>query len=88
MHIVWTVVIGFLVGMIARLIAPGKEFEGFFFTTVLGIVGAFIGSLLGQMLGFYQTGELAGFAMSVLGAWFILVLFKKCGCRKSIDQIK
>lgn len=74
MGIIWTIVIGFLAGVIAKLIMPGRnEPSGFILTTILGIVGAVIASLLGQALGWYAPGEGAGLIGAVVGA--IVVLF-------------
>jgi uncharacterized membrane protein YeaQ/YmgE (transglycosylase-associated protein family) len=74
MGILWTIVIGFLAGVVAKLIMPGRnEPSGFVLTTILGIVGAVIATFLGQALGWYSPGEGAGFAGAVVGA--IVVLF-------------
>ena len=74
MGIIWTIVIGFVAGVIAKFIMPGKnERSGFILTTILGIVGAFVATYLGQMLGWYSPGEGAGFIGAVVGA--IVVLF-------------
>ena len=76
MGLIGTIVIGFLVGLVARFIKPGDDKMGFIFTTVLGIVGAFLGSYLGQVLGIYQVGEPAGFIGAVLGAIIVLAILK------------
>ena len=74
MGIIWTIVIGFFAGVIAKFIMPGKnEPSGFVLTTILGIVGALIASFLGHTLGWYQPGEGAGLIGAVVGA--IVVLF-------------
>jgi uncharacterized membrane protein YeaQ/YmgE (transglycosylase-associated protein family) len=74
MGILWTIVIGFIAGVIAKLLMPGNnEPSGFILTTILGIVGAFVASFLGQALGFYGPGEGAGFIGAIVGA--IVVLF-------------
>ena len=74
MGIVWTIIIGFVAGVIAKFLMPGKnEPSGFVLTTILGIVGAFLASYLGQALGFYQPGEGAGLIGAVVGA--VIVLF-------------
>ena len=74
MSILWTIIIGFVAGVIAEFLMPGKnEPSGFILTTILGIVGAFVASFLGQALGFYRPGEGAGFIGAVVGA--IVVLF-------------
>ena len=81
MHILWTVIIGFFVGLIARFLMPGRDAMGLVLTTVLGIVGALIAQFLGQGLGWYMPGEPAGFIASVIGA--MLVLFAARGLRRS-----
>ena len=74
MSILWTIIIGFNAGVLAKFLMPGKnEPSGFILTTILGIVGAFVASFLGQALGFYAPGEGAGFIGAVVGA--IVVLF-------------
>lgn len=74
MGIIWTIIIGFVVGVIAKFIMPGKnEPSGFLLTTILGIVGAFVASYLGQAMGWYSADEGAGLIGAILGA--ILVLF-------------
>ncbi len=74
MGILWTIVIGFLAGVLAKLIMPGRnEPSGFVLTTILGIVGAMVATFLGQALGWYTPGEGAGLVGAVVGA--IAVLF-------------
>jgi uncharacterized membrane protein YeaQ/YmgE (transglycosylase-associated protein family) len=74
MGILWTIIIGFIAGVIAKFIMPGdNEPSGFILTTILGIVGAFVASFLGQALGWYRPGEGAGLIGAVIGA--IIVLF-------------
>ena len=74
MGILGTIIIGFIAGVIAKFVTPGKnEPSGFVLTTILGIVGAFVASFLGQALGFYRPGEGAGFIGAIIGA--IVVLF-------------
>lgn len=74
MGIVWTIIIGFVAGVIAKFLVPGKnEPSGFVLTTILGIVGAFLASYLGQALGLYQPGEGAGLIGAIVGA--VIVLF-------------
>lgn len=74
MGILWTILIGFVAGVIAKFIMPGpNEPSGFILTTILGIVGAFVASYLGQALGWYAPGEGAGLIGAVIGA--IIVLF-------------
>jgi uncharacterized membrane protein YeaQ/YmgE (transglycosylase-associated protein family) len=74
MGILWTILIGFVAGVIAKFIMPGSnEPSGFILTTILGVVGAFVASYLGQALGWYQPGEGAGLIGAVIGS--IIVLF-------------
>ena len=74
MGILWTILIGFIAGVAAKFIMPGdNEPSGFILTTILGIVGAFVATYLGQALGWYQPGEGAGLIGAVVGA--IVVLF-------------
>ena len=76
MSIIWTIIIGFLAGVVAKFIMPGNnEPSGFIMTTILGIVGAFVASFLGQALNWYKAGEGAGFIGSVVGAIIVLVIY-------------
>jgi len=75
MSYVWTSIIGFVAGLIARALHPGDDKLGFIMTAVLGIAGAFIANLLGQAVGWYQPGEQAGLIASVIGAIVILVIY-------------
>jgi uncharacterized membrane protein YeaQ/YmgE (transglycosylase-associated protein family) len=76
MGIIWTIVIGFVAGVIAKFIMPGKnEPSGFVLTTILGIVGAIVASYLGRALGWYAPGEGAGLIGAVVGAIVILFVY-------------
>jgi uncharacterized membrane protein YeaQ/YmgE (transglycosylase-associated protein family) len=76
MSIIWTIIIGFLAGVVAKFLMPGdNEPSGFIMTTILGIVGAFVASFLGQALNWYKAGEGAGFIGSVVGAILVLVIY-------------
>jgi len=76
MGIIWTILIGFIAGVIAKFIMPGdKEPSGFILTTILGIVGAFVASYLGQALGWYAPGEGAGLVGAVVGAIIVLLIW-------------
>jgi uncharacterized membrane protein YeaQ/YmgE (transglycosylase-associated protein family) len=73
MSILWTIVIGFVAGVVAKLIMPGKnEPSGFILTTLLGIAGAFLATYLGQAIGWYSADEGAGFIGAVVGAVIVL----------------
>ena len=76
MGILWTIIIGFIAGIIAKLIHPGpNEPTGFVLTTLLGIAGAFVATYLGQAIGWYWAGEGAGLIGAVVGALIVLVVW-------------
>lgn len=77
MGIILTIVIGFLVGLIARALMPGDDIMGFIMTTLLGIGGALVGKFIGQGIGLYTEGEPAGFFMSLLGAVILLFIYNQ-----------
>ena len=76
MTIIWTIFIGLIIGLIARVVLPGRDPAGFIITTVLGISGALIGSLIGRTLGFYSDGQPARLVMSVVGAVVLLAGYR------------
>jgi uncharacterized membrane protein YeaQ/YmgE (transglycosylase-associated protein family) len=73
MGIIWAIIIGFIVGIVAKFLMPGRDGGGFFVTALLGIIGAVVATWIGRAMGFYAAGESAGFIASVIGA--IIVLF-------------
>lgn len=76
MGVIWTIVIGFLAGVIAKFIAPGDNApSGFILTTILGVVGAFVATYLGQSLGWYGPDEGAGLIGAAVGAIIVLVIW-------------
>ncbi len=75
MHIIATIIIGFLVGLVAKVLMPGRDPRGFIITTLLGIVGAVVATYLGRALGLYGPGESAGFIGAVIGAIILLVIY-------------
>ena len=75
MHYVWMVIIGLIVGVIAKFVHPGKENMGFLLTIVIGIGGSVVATFIGGMVGLYQEGETAGFIMSVIGAVVLLIIY-------------
>jgi len=84
MGIVWTIIIGFIAGVIAKFIMPGSnEPSGFVLTTILGIVGAVIASYLGQALGWYEPGEGAGLIGAVVGALVLLFVWGAIAKRRA-----
>ena len=77
MHILWQCIIGILVGAVAKFAMPGKEPPGGLLATMLlGIAGSIVANYLGKALGWYASGEAAGFIMSVLGAGLLMVIYK------------
>jgi uncharacterized membrane protein YeaQ/YmgE (transglycosylase-associated protein family) len=76
MNFLWTLLIGLVVGAVAKLLMPGKDPGGFIITILLGIAGSFVATFLGRTLGFYSDGAAAGFIMSVLGAMLLLLLYR------------
>ena len=84
MGILWTIIIGFVAGVIAKFIHPGpNEPAGFILTTILGIVGAVVATYLGQALGWYAPGQGAGFIGAVVGAIVVLVVWGALSGRRS-----
>ncbi len=75
MHWIWTIVIGFVAGLIAKAITPGTGPSGFWLTAILGIAGALAATFVGQLMGLYPEGHPAGFIASVLGAVVLLVMY-------------
>ena len=85
MSILWTIIIGFVAGVIAKFIMPGpNEPSGFILTTILGIVGAFVATFLGQALGWYGPGQGAGLIGAVVGAIIVLLLYGTMAGRRSV----
>ena len=76
MNIVWTILIGLIVGALAKFIMPGKDPGGIIITILLGIAGSFIFTYLGKFLGLYQEGETAGFIGAVIGAIILLAVYR------------
>ena len=75
MHWLWVILIGLVIGAVAKLLMPGKDPGGFIVTILLGIAGSIVATWLGQLVGWYQQGESAGFLMSVLGAVLLLGIY-------------
>jgi uncharacterized membrane protein YeaQ/YmgE (transglycosylase-associated protein family) len=82
MGILWTILIGFIVGLVAKFLMPGRDPAGFIITVIIGIVGSVIATYLGRFLGFYQVGESAGFIAAVLGAILLLFIYRAVTGRK------
>jgi uncharacterized membrane protein YeaQ/YmgE (transglycosylase-associated protein family) len=76
MGILWTILIGFIAGLVAKFIVPGnRELSGFILTTILGVVGAVLATYLGQALGWYEAGEGAGLIGAIVGAVIVLLIW-------------
>jgi uncharacterized membrane protein YeaQ/YmgE (transglycosylase-associated protein family) len=76
MGILWTILIGFVIGIVAKFLMPGRDPGGFIITVLLGIVGSFVASYLGQTMGWYQAGQPAGFIAAVIGAMLVLFVYR------------
>jgi uncharacterized membrane protein YeaQ/YmgE (transglycosylase-associated protein family) len=74
--VLWALLIGLIVGAIAKLLMPGRDPGGFIVTMLIGIVGSFLATFLGRALGWYRPGQGAGFIASVLGAMLLLWLYR------------
>jgi uncharacterized membrane protein YeaQ/YmgE (transglycosylase-associated protein family) len=81
--IIWTLVIGLVIGAIAKLLMPGKDPGGCIITMLLGIAGAFVAGYLGRVVGWYQPGEPAGFIASVIGAMLLLLIYRMIAGKRS-----
>ncbi len=75
MGILWTIIVGFIIGLVAKLLHPGREQMGIIMTILLGIAGSFLAGVIGQAIGWYKAGEGAGFIASVLVAIILLVIY-------------
>ena len=84
MSILWTIIIGLIVGALAKLVMPGKDPGGIIITILLGIVGAFVGTFIGRALGMYQQGQAAGWIMSVIGAIIVLAIYRAVAGRRPV----
>ena len=86
LHIIWIVIIGFLAGVIAKWIHSGpNEPSGFVMTAILGIVGAFVATYLGQLVGWYRPNEGAGFIASIVGAFIVLAIWSMIARRRATN---
>jgi uncharacterized membrane protein YeaQ/YmgE (transglycosylase-associated protein family) len=75
MHLLWTLLIGLVIGAVAKFLMPGQDPGGIIVTMLIGIAGSFVATYIGQVLGWYQPGQSAGFIMSVLGAILLLGIY-------------
>jgi uncharacterized membrane protein YeaQ/YmgE (transglycosylase-associated protein family) len=81
MTILGWIFFGLIVGIIGKLLMPGRDPGGFVITTILGIVGALVGGFLGRVLGLYREGDPVGFVMAVIGSIILLVLYRMFATR-------
>ncbi len=88
MGLIWSIVVGFIVGLIARFLMPGRDSAGFIITTLLGILGAFIASFIGQSMGLYRADEPAGFFAAVIGAMIVLFIYRVTVGRRSTPLVR
>jgi uncharacterized membrane protein YeaQ/YmgE (transglycosylase-associated protein family) len=84
MTIIWAVIIGFLVGIVAKFLMPGRDPGGFIVTALLGIVGALVATFLGQAMGIYAAGQSAGFIGAVIGAIIVLLVYHMVRGRRRV----
>ena len=81
--LIWTLVIGLVIGAVAKLLTPGRDPGGCIITMLIGIAGSFVASYLGKALGWYEQGETAGFIASVIGAMLLLLLYRLIAGRRN-----
>ena len=84
MSIIWAIIIGFIVGIVAKFLMPGRDPGGFIVTTLLGIVGALLATFLGQAMGIYAAGQSAGFIGAVIGAIVVLLVYHMLRGRRRV----
>ena len=84
MSILVTIIVGLIVGAIAKFLMPGRDPGGFIITAVLGIVGALLATFLGQAMGLYAAGQSAGFIASVIGAMIVLFIYPLIRGRRTV----
>jgi uncharacterized membrane protein YeaQ/YmgE (transglycosylase-associated protein family) len=84
MSIIWAIVIGFIVGLIAKALMPGRDPGGFIVTVLLGIVGSVVATFLGQAMGLYAAGQSAGWIASVIGAIVVLAIYRMIVGRRRV----
>ena len=75
MQIIWMIIIGFVIGLLAKMLTPGRDPAGFLITAAIGIAGSLVATFGGQALGLYRAGEPAGFIGSIIGAIVLLVIY-------------
>ena len=87
MGIIWILIVGFVAGIVARLLAPGpNKPTGFILTTVLGIAGAFLATFIGQAIGWYRADQGAGFIGAIVGAFVVLFIWNRLVAARTIGD--
>ncbi len=81
---IWTLVVGLIVGAIAKFLMPGKDPGGMIITMLLGVAGAFLANFIGSSMGYYEANEPAGFVAAVIGAVLLLAVYRAVIGRKSV----
>ena len=76
MHLLWELIIGLVVGAVAKFLMPGKDPGGIWITMIIGIAGSILATYIGQAIGWYQAGQGAGFIMSVVGAIVLILIYR------------
>ena len=84
MAILWTILIGFLIGLVAKFLMPGRDPGGFIITILLGIAGSFLAGFLGRTMGWYGEGEPAVFIFSVVGAILLLIIYRLLFAKRAV----
>ena len=82
MHLIETILIGLVIGIVAKLLMPGRDPGGCIITMLIGIAGSFLATYLGRALGLYREGASAGFIMSVIGAVILLAVYRLVASRR------
>jgi uncharacterized membrane protein YeaQ/YmgE (transglycosylase-associated protein family) len=84
MHILWMLIIGLVIGALAKLLMPGRDPGGIFITMLLGVAGALVAGFLGRSLGWYHENESAGLIASILGSVLLLALYRVVAGRRRL----
>lgn len=88
MSVIWTLIIGLVVGLIAKALMPGKDPGGFIITALIGIAGAFLAHFVGRAMNWYSEGQPAGFIASVVGAIALLAIYRMVTGRKQVRDVR
>jgi uncharacterized membrane protein YeaQ/YmgE (transglycosylase-associated protein family) len=84
MHLLWTLIIGLIIGAVAKFLMPGKDPGGIIITMLLGVAGSLVATYLGQAIGWYRPGDPAGFIASVIGAMLLLFIYRMFARRSTV----